>query len=171
MLVLGLESAAGVEVGGFDETLAFTSSVTVVVLVTVTWSGELEFGDFDGADKDVDGVARSGALLAGLLDAAEGGADERVSGPEGEVDTSTLVTEVLNGAGGEEDAGLLLIEILEIGVEPGVVEAGGLDETADVGEEGLPAVETTTAVVVVGAAEAGVASTSPQARAAMELLR
>ena len=170
------ESAEGVEAEGFDAPLLVGISVTVVVLVTVTWSGLLEVGDFDAAlacgvlvtalmlvtmadDAATDGVALSGALLAGLLDAA------------GEVDTSTLVTEVLNGAGAEEEAGLLLTEILETGVKLGAVEAEGLDGTADVGEEGLTAVETATAVVVVGAAVAGVASTSPQARAAMELLR
>ena len=52
-----------------------------------------------------------------------------------------------------------------------VVGVESLGETADDGDEGLPAVETTTAVVVVGAANAGVASTSPQAKAVMELLR
>ena len=86
---------------------------------------------------------------------------------------------------------MLFKGLLEIDGEPGVVGVAGLDSTADLetmtdvvvvgveslgesaddGDEGLPAVETTTAVVVVGAAKAGVASTSPQARAVMELLR
>ena len=122
-------------------------------------------------DEDLDGVASSGTLLAGLLDAATDGADERVAGADGEADTGTLVTKVLNRAGGEADAGALFVEILEIGVKPGVVGAESLDEAADCGEEGLPVVVTVMDVVVVGAAKAGVASTSPQARAAMELLR
>ena len=125
----------------------------------------------DGGDEDLAGVAGSGTLLAALLDAARDGADERVAGADGEVDTGTLVTKVLNRAGGEADTGVLFVEILEIGVKPGVVGAESLGGAADDGEEGVPVVVTVIDVVVVGAAKAGVASTSPHARAVMELLR
>ena len=181
IVLLEVKSAGGAEVGGFDVALVDGISVTVVVLVKVTTSGEPEVGGFDVAlifgvsetglmldagtnDAEKDGVAGFATPLVGLLDAAKDGA-------EGELDTATLVTKVLDRAGGGADAGVLFVEILAIGVKPGVVEVAGLDGAADDGEAGLPAVETTIDVVVVGAAKAGVANTSPQARAAMELLR
>ena len=163
VVLLEGKSAGGAEVEGFDVALVDGISVTVVVLVKVTTSGEPEVGGFDVAL--IFGVSETGLMLdAGTNDAAKDGA-------EGELDTATLVTKVLDRAGGGADAGVLFVEILAIGVKPGVVEVAGLDGAADDGEAGLPAVETTIDVVVVGAAKAGVANTSPQARAAMELLR
>ena len=104
-------------------------------------------------------------LDGGTDDAEKDGADADLDGVAA---LGTLLACVLGAA---EDAGLLLIETLEIFAEPGVVGVATLGETADNGEESVTVVVTVTSVVVVGAAKAGVASTSPQARVAMELLR
>ena len=132
----------------------------------------------DGGDESLGAggpEADTSTLLAKVLNEA-GGADAgtlltKVLNEAGGADATTLLTKVLNATGAEADTGALLTGLLVTGALPAAVEGEGSAEMADDGEEGLSAAELKADAVGIGSAKAGVASASPQARMATELLR